>query len=163
MLPLAGGDDQAEDLLDRLILDVKAVSLLYPTEPELQDRLEEKMVRSNDESIRRFVKALQFRGGGQTGRLLIIAMGDLLLASLLVIAGAVILVPTVVGVNTLQGLVQFFAERASGSTAGSLLTPYLSFAEFAIGAMLVISAFYSLREAAANLKQAGISIKSGEA
>lgn len=160
---MAAAEDQAEDLLDRLILDVKAVSLLYATEAELQDRLDGMIVRSNDESIHRFVKALQFRGGGgQTGRLLIIAMGDLLLASLLVIAGAVILVPTVVGVSTLQGLVQFFAERASESTFGSLLTPYLSFVEFAMGALLVISAFYSLREAAANLKQAGISIKSGE-
>jgi hypothetical protein len=160
---LAAGEDQAEDLLDRLILDVKAVSLLYPTEAELQDRLEERMVRSNDESIRKFVKALQFRGGGgQPGRLLIIAMGDLLLASLLVIAGAVILVPTVVGVNTLQGLVQFFADRSSSGTVGSFLTPYLSFVEFALGAVLVISAFYSLREAASNLQQAGISIKSGE-
>jgi hypothetical protein len=160
---LAAGEDQAEDLLDRLILEVKGVSLLYPSEAELQEKLEGRMARSNDESIRRFVKALQIRGQGQTGRLLVIAMGDLLLASFLVIAGAVILVPTVVGVNTLQGIVQFFAERTSGSTTGSLLTPYLSFVEFAVGAILVISSFYSLREAAANLKQAGIAIKSGEA
>lgn len=159
---MASNEDQTEELLDKLILQVKAFSLLYGSEGELRERLEGKVLESHDEAVKRFVRALQTGGRGQTGRLVAIALGELLFASLLVVAGTVVLVPTVVGVNTLQGLVEFFLERAAGNSGGSLLTPYLSFVEFAIGVILVIAAFFSLREAASNLRQAGVTIKSGE-
>ena len=160
---MADSDDRAENILDNLVLQAKAFSLLYGSEEELRERLEGRMIDSSDEAIRRFVKALQTGKKVQTGRLLAIALGELLFASLLVVAGSVVLVPTVVGVDTLQGLVQFFAERAGGSSGGAFLTPYLSIVEFVIGALLIVSAFFSLREAAANLKDAGATIRSGEA
>jgi len=34
--------------------------------------------------------------------------------------------------------------------------------EFGVGILLMLSAFFALREAALNLKQAGLSVKSGE-
>ena len=151
-----------EDLLDRLVLEIKAVSLLYGSEAELRDKLGSKVTESNDESIRRFVKALQTEGPVQTGRRLALALGELLTAAILVVAGAVVLVPTVVGVNTLSSLAQYFAERTSGAVGTSPLSPYLSFMEFGVGVVLLLAAFFSLREAALNLKQAGLAVKSGE-
>jgi hypothetical protein len=156
------GDEANQDLLDRLILEIKAVSLLYGNEAELRETLEGKITKSHDESVRKFVDALQNRKAPHSGRLLAIAMGELLLASLLVVGGTVVLVPTVVGVNSLAGLVQYLGERASEGAAGSLLTPYLSFAEFVVGVVLVLSAFFALREAASNLKEAGLTVRSGE-
>lgn len=158
---MATNEDQVEDLLDRLILQLKAFSLLFPSEAELREKLEARILESDDESIRRFVRALHTKERVQTGRLVAIALGELLLASILVIGGTLILVPSVVGVNSIDGLLRFFAERVSGSTAGSILTPYLSFVEYAIGVVLVLAAFFSLREAASNLKHAGVSIESG--
>ena len=151
-----------EDLLDRLVLEIKAVSLLYGSEAELRDKLGSEVTESNDESIRRFVKALQTEGPVQTGRRLALALGELLTAAILVVAGAVVLVPTVVGVNTLSSLAQYFAERTSGAVGTSPLSPYLSFMEFGVGVVLLLAAFFSLREAALNLKQAGLAVKSGE-
>jgi hypothetical protein len=159
---LAAGDEQAEDLLDRLVLQVKAVSLLYGSEAELRGKLEGKLVEAHDESIRRFVNALQMGGGGRTGSLVIVALGELVLASLLVVAGTVVLVPTVVGINTLSGLAQYFSQRVSTVVGASFLTPYLSFIEFVIGVVLVLSSFFTLREAAAHLKEAGLAVKTGE-
>lgn len=145
-----------------MILEIKAVALLHGTEAELRERLEGRIVESHDENVQRFVKALQTDRPRATGRLLAIALGELLMASILVVAGTVVLVPTVVGVNTLAGLVQYFAERAAGTAIGSPLSPYLAFVEFAVGVLLMLSAFFSLREAALNLRQAGLAIKSGE-
>ncbi len=161
-LPLTSDENGSDELLDRLILEIKAVSLLYGTETELRDRLEGKLVESHDESVRRFVEALQTGGPAETGRRLALALGELLTAAILVMAGAVVLIPTVVGVNTLSNLVQYFAERTSGALGTSPLSPYLSFMEFAVGVVLLLSAFFALREAALNLKQAGLSVKSGE-
>jgi len=159
---LTADESGAEDLLDRLVLDIKAISLLYGSETELRDKLGSKVTESNDESIRRFVKALQTEGQVQTGRRLALALGELLTAAILVVAGAVVLVPTVVGVNTLSSLVQYFAERTSGAVGTSPLSPFLSFMEFGVGVVLLLAAFFSLREAALNLKQAGLAVKSGE-
>ena len=159
---MAADESRTEELLDRLILEIKAVSLLYGSDAELRDRVESKITESNDESVRRFVKALQTEGPVQSGRKLALALGELLTAAILVTAGAVVLVPTVVGVNTLASLVQYFAERTSGTVGTSPLSPYLSFMEFGVGVVLLLAAFFSLREAALNLKQAGLAVRSGE-
>ncbi len=148
--------------MDRLILEIKAIALLYGSETELHEKLEDRVMESHDEDVQRFVKALQTDRPRATGRLLAIALGELLMASILVVAGMVVLVPTVVGVSTLSGLVQYFANRAAGTVMGSPLSPYLSFVEFAIGILLMLSSFFALREAALNLRQAGLAIKSGE-
>jgi len=159
---LATDESRTEDLLDRLVLEIKAVSLLYGSEAELRDRLESKIAESNDESIRRFVGALQTERHVQTGGRLALAFGELLTAAILVIAGAVVLIPTIVGVNTLSSLTQYFAQRTSGTIGTSPFSPYLSFMEFGVGVLLLLSAFFALREAALNLKQTGLSVKSGE-
>lgn len=159
--PLTNDEAKTEDLLDRLILEIKAVSLLYGTEEELRERLEAKITESHDENVRKFAKALQSRPGETRGRLAL-ALGELLTAAILVVAGTVVLVPTVAGVNTLSSLIQYFAERTSGTLATSPLSPYLTFMEFAVGAVLLLSAFFSLREAAVNLRRAGLAVRSGE-
>jgi len=161
-LLLATDETRTEDLLDRLVLEIKATSLLYGSEAELREKLERKIAESDDENVRRFVKALQVEGPVQTGRKFALALGELLTAAILVVAGAVVLIPTVAGVNTLSSLVQYFSERTSGTVGTSPLSPYLSFMEFAVGVVLLLAAFFSLREAALNLKQAGLAVKSGE-
>lgn len=150
-------------MLDRLVLEVKAVALLYGSDAELREKLGSRLTDSHDEGVRRFVGALQGQRRRETGRLLAIAVGELVMASLLVVAGTIVLVPTVVGVNSFAGLGQYLAERVGGSTVGSLLSPYVSFIEFALGVTLVLSAFFALREAATNLKEVGLAVKSGEA
>ena len=155
-------ETKAEDLLDRLILEIKAVTLLYGSESELKSKLEDRVTGSHDEDVQKFVKAVQVGKQKKTGRLVAIALGELVLASVLVVAGAVVLVPTVVGEKTLSSLVQYFAQRVSGSLASSPLSPYLSFMEFVLGLALVLSALFALREAASNLKEAGLAVKPGE-
>ena len=159
---MSAGETRSEDLLDKLILDIEALALLYGTEAELREKLEGKVLESHDENMRKFVKALQTEGPRETGRRFAIALGELLMASLLVVGGAIALVPTVVGASTLSSFVQYFAERASGTVGSSQLSPYVSFVDFGIGVLLMLSAFFALREAALNLKKAGLAVKTGE-
>jgi hypothetical protein len=160
--PLTSDEAKTEDLLDRLVLEIKAMALLYQSEEELRGRIEEKIIGSHDENVRRFVTALQSHGPEESRGRLALALGELLTAAILVVAGVAVLVPTVAGVDTLSSLVQYFAERTSGTLGTSPLSPYLSFMEFAVGAVLLLSAFFALREAALNLRRAGLAVKSGE-
>ena len=148
-------------MLDRLLLEAKGISLLLGSDAELRSALASRLIESHDESVRRFVKAMQTKKPAETGRLLVIALGELVMASLLVLAGTVILIPTIVGVNSYASLVQYFTE-ASGVLGDSPLSQYLSFIEFGLGVVLMLTAFFSLREAAQNLKQAGLSVRPGE-
>ena len=159
---MATDEARTEDLLDRLILEIKAVALLYGSEEELRDRLQGRIMESHDESVRKFVTAIQAHPGETRGRVAL-ALGELLTAAILVVAGAVVLIPTVAGVDTLSSLAQYFAERTSGTLVTSPLSPYLTFMEFAVGTVLLLSAFFALREAALNLRRAGLAVKSGEA
>lgn len=159
---MTSDEAKTEDLLDRLTLDIKAMALLYQSEEELRERIDEKIIESRDENVRRFVRALHSDGPEETRGRLALAVGELLTAAILVIAGAVVLVPTVGGVGTLSSLVQYFAERTSGTVGTSPLSPYLTFMEFAVGVVLLLSAFFALREAALNLRRAGLAVKSGE-
>jgi hypothetical protein len=90
------------------------------------------------------------------------ATGELLLASLLVVAGTVALIPSVVGINTPQGFIQYFVTSTSNTLGKSPLSGYLSFLEFGVGALLMLSAFYVLRQAAFNLRAADILVKPRE-
>ena len=138
------------------------MALLYQSEEELRERIEEKVAGSHDDNVRRVVRALQSQGPEETRGRLALALGELLTAAILVVAGAVVLIPTVAGVGTLSNLVQYLAERTSGTVGTSPLSPYLTFMEFAVGVVLLLSAFFALREAAVNLRRAGLAVKSGE-
>ena len=159
---MANDETQKENLLDRLVLDIKAATLLYGSESDLRDDLHTKIAGSHDQSVQEFVKALQLERPSRAGKLLAIALGELVMTSILVVAGAVVLVPTAMGLNTVGSLAQYYASRVNGSISASPLSPYISFVEFAIGVLLVLSAFFALREAASNLKEAGFTARSGE-
>jgi hypothetical protein len=159
---LSSAEKGTEEMLDRLLLEAKGISLLLGSEAELKAALDRKLIESHDEGIRRFVKAMQTKKPSGTGRLLAIALGELVMASLLVVAGTVVLIPTVAGVSSYSGLVQYFTDRVSAVLGSSQLSPYLSFIEFGFGVVLMLTAFFSLREAALNLKQAGLTVRPGE-
>lgn len=160
---MSSSERRSQELLEKLILDIKALVLLQPSDKALKEQIQAGIVRSNDESILKFVDSLQSVKKPGSSRLVVIALGELTFASLLVLVGAVALIPTVVGASTPADLVRYFADHLYGGIGNSPLSPYVSAIEFAIGAVLMLSAFYTLRQAAMNLKEAGLSIKSGEA
>jgi preprotein translocase subunit Sec61beta len=159
---LSSGEKRSDDLVDKLVLDIKALALLSGSEADLKEKLRGKVVESHDESIEKFLKAVQKGPKPETGRLLAVAIGELVLASLLVLAGTLSLIPTVVGIDTPAGLVQYFAERTYGAIGFSPFGQYVSVVGFVLGALLILSAFYTLRQAAINLREAGLSVKTGE-
>jgi hypothetical protein len=160
---LSASRRRTDDLIDRLILDIKALVLLQDSDAELRGRLQEKLAESGDDSVKRFVDALQSGKRPGIGRLLIMALGELIMASILVLAGAVVLLPVFAGINTPSGLVKYFTAGLYTDIGNSPLSNYLPLIGFVIGAILMVSAFYALHQAALNLKEAGVAVRPGEA
>jgi hypothetical protein len=159
---LSANDRRIDELIEKLLLDIKGVVLLQGSDSELRERIQGRVAGSRDDSVQRFVAALQLGKRSGTGRLVVVALGELIVASLLVIAGAVVILPTVAGISTPSALIRYFTQQVYGGLGGSPLSGYVSLIEFVMGAFLLISAFYALRLAALNLKEAGVAVNSGE-
>jgi hypothetical protein len=159
---LAENDKRSDESLDKLILDIKALVLLHGQDTDLGAKLQSQILNSHDESVKSFAAALQAGRKHDAGRLAVIALGELLLASILILAGAAALAPNLVGISSPQQIVNYLLEQISGSLSNSPIYPYTSFIGFAVGALLLLSAFYTLRQAALDLRKAGLLVKPGE-
>jgi len=159
---LAENEERSDDLLDKLILDIKALVLLHGTDADLQTRLQNRIVHSHDESVNRFVSSLQVARKPDTTRLTVIAVGELLLASLLIVAGAVALAPNLAGASSPQAVLNYFISQISNSVSNSPIYQFASLVTFLVGTALLLSAFYTLRQAALNLREMGLILKQGE-
>jgi len=159
---LTVNDDRSDDLLDKLVLDVKAFVLLHGSDADLRSRLENRILNSHDESMQRFVSSLQAAHKPDTFRLAFIALGELLLASLLIVAGTVALAPNLAGASSPQAVLNYFVSQVSSSVSNSPLYSIASLMAFLVGIALLLSAFYSLRQAALNIREMGLLLKQGE-
>lgn len=149
-----------DELVSRLLLDVKALALINVSDASLRTTVRTSLLQSDDEQVRRFVKMVQSRKRTAGIGTLAIAVGELVLASFLAVAGIITFAPAMMGVDTPQKLVLYFSETLSAPLSSIFFTPVLPFLEFAFSVVLVIAAFYTLRQASVELQEAGMTIES---
>lgn len=154
-------DSQGSDLVSRIALDVKALALLNPSDSRLRELLKRELLESKDESIKRFVGLLQDNRERDLRGILAVALGELVLASFLTIAGIVAFIPNLIGVSTPRGFLDYISKSVPSMGSGPLFSaiPILG---FFFAALLMLGAFYTLRRAAINLRQAGLLIDPSE-
>ena len=159
---MSTNEKRTEEALEKLILDIKAFVLLQGSEGALQSKVWEQLAESHDEHVRQFIEAVQAGRRRRVGQLVVVGLGELVLASILVVAGTVALVPTVVGIGTPQQLLTYFGSQVLSSLVKSPLAPYAYTLEFLLGLFLLIAAFFTLRQAALSFKGMGLSIGASE-
>jgi hypothetical protein len=151
---MASRTSSSDEVLSRLLLDIKALMLLSGSSGTLPSEVREKIVSSHDEQISAFVAAIgtstKKSKGGKSA--LFIAISDMVLASILAVLGLALLAPSVVGLSSPTQLVSYFDQVVSAISTKSLSNPIIPAAEFLIAVVLLIGAFYSLRIAAENLR-----------
>jgi hypothetical protein len=150
-----------DELVARLKLDVKALTLLYESDADLRPVLERSFLESQEGYLTRFVGLLQSGRTSEDGGNLPVAVGEIVLASFLTIIGLAAFVPVMAGLSTPQQWLHYFSSAAGpGFTNGPLYfgVPLL---DFIFSALLLLGAFYSLRRAAKNLKSARLVLEPG--
>ena len=159
---MSSDGSRADDLLDRLVLDIKAIALLDDAEEGLRRKVKDTLLVTHDESVKRFVDSVQRSPDPQTGRLAAIAAGEIILASFLMVLGTVAIVPDMVGVRTPDGVLSYFLSGVSQQFVASPLYQFASVLSLVVGAALLTTAFYALRQAAGTLRRARLVPRSGE-
>lgn len=145
-----------EEILARLKLDVKALTLLYESDSDLRPVLEESLLESHETYLTRFVGLLQSRRPPEDGGSVPMALGEIVLASFLTVVGLAVLVPVMAGLTNPQQWVKYFSGAVTQSRSSGPLYLGVPLLDFAFSAMLLLGAFYTLRRASKNLKDAGL-------
>ena len=145
-------------MVDRLILDIKALVLLSEDDAKLTQTVHENIVESHDEQVVRFISLIRPIGNaeGRRGPFLT-ALGELVLASFLIIVGLSLLAPSLMGIQSPDQLFAYFTEIVSGISANSFSNPLIPVLDFLFALIMLLSSFYLLRHASVGLRQAGLS------
>ena len=155
-------DEKAGDeVVARLKLDVKALTLLYESDADLRPVLERSLLESQEGYVTRFVGLLQSKRPSGDGGNLPVAVGEIVLASFLTIVGLAAFVPVMAGLSTPQQLFGYFSTALAPSFASGPLRLGVPLLDFVFSALLLLGAFYSLRRASKNLKNAGLILEPG--
>jgi hypothetical protein len=143
------------EILDNVVLNIKALMLLDTSEESLQQLIDTKLSNSHDEEIKRFLKLTRSSKNekGSTRDYFLVAIGELLIASFLIISGLATLLPSVFGLSSPQELVNFIAQITSKISVQTLSDPMVPGLELLLAILLLLGAFHAVRLAALNLRK----------
>ena len=144
----------SDRIVNQLLLDIKSLMLLNPSTESLRHVIDERIASSHDEQITDFVSLLQSRKSLNMKGAILAAIGEMVLASFLVIVGLAILAPSVVGFGSPNQLSNYFVQLVSSSVLTFAGSPVVPIVEFVLALVLILGAFYNLRLAAVNLQSA---------
>ena len=152
-----------DEILTRLLLDIKALMLLSNSDASLGSLVQDKIISSHDEQIVAFVSLLDSKKKPESGRsFLFIALGEMVFASILSVLGLALLAPSVAGLSSSSQLLSYFSQIVTAMSPTSFSNPIIPIGAFILAVLLLIGAFYNLRTAAANLKAISSTISSQE-
>lgn len=155
-------DHDSDQTASRLLLDIKALNALYPADTELRRVLERSLVDYTDDDVKRLTDAIHpARRVSRSGSVLI-AAGEILLASFLAILGIGAFAPSIMGFDSPQQLSSFFSSELASSFGSGPLSTSAPIVVLALSVLLIIGALYLLRRAATELKEAGLMETSGK-
>src|SRR5579863_4500211 len=107
---LSKDEKAGDEVIARLKLDVKALTLLYESDADLRPVLERSLLESQDGYMTRFVSLVQSRRPSEEGGNLPVALGEIVLASFLTIVGLAAFVPVMAGMSTPQQWLDYFSS-----------------------------------------------------
>jgi hypothetical protein len=157
---LSSDEKAGDEIVSRLKLDMRALALLHESDTELRPILERVFVESQDEYVTRIIRLLQARRTSKGEGNVPMALGEIVLASFLTIFGFAAIVPVMAGLSSPQQWLNYFSSALSPSLTSGPLYFGVPLLDFVFSVMLLLGAFYSLRQAAKNLKRAGLILES---
>lgn len=145
----------SDDIVSRIKLDIRALTLLYESDADLRPILEKALVESQDEYVTRFVRLVQPRRKEERTGSIPMALGEMVLASFLTIVGLSAFVPAMMGLSSPGQWTTYLSSVLAPSASGPVSSG-IPILDLVLAALLLVGAFYSLREAAKSLKNAGM-------
>ncbi|MEM3637650.1 MAG: hypothetical protein QXX17_01320 [Conexivisphaerales archaeon] len=154
-------DDASERLAGQILLDIKAFMIIQESDIKARQLIDRLILESHDEYINRFLRLFSRERSIRRGALVLAAIGELLLSSFLILGGFVLLAPAIAGFTTPNQLYNYFVQILTYLTSNGPLFPFARIIGFAIAALLLLAAVFTLRLAATSLSESGLMVQAG--
>jgi hypothetical protein len=144
--------------VEKLALDMKAVGLLYPSDADLRTVLASEVLDPRDQQVMRVVSSL---GAGKPKRglaTIIVALGELILTSFLMVGGVASIAGLFLGGTNPDMIIRYFGTAIGSDLASGPLYQLLPVLEVLLSVLLLVSSLYLLRRASLTLKEAGFGL-----
>ncbi len=142
-------------------MDIKALTILYPSDVALEGVLAKSFVDDSDDDVRRLTRAIMPERREDRRGSALIAAGEILFASFLAILGIGSFMPSMVGLGSPRQLFDFFAGQLAPSFGQGPLALAAPVIDLAFSFLLVVGALLLLRRASLELKEAGLVVETG--
>ncbi|MCL5438249.1 MAG: hypothetical protein M1148_03525 [Candidatus Thermoplasmatota archaeon] len=150
----SGKNDSFDNVLDQVILSIKGLMLLAPGTAGSSNMIRKKISESLDDDLRNFASLVSVKRSHKVGSMVLMAIGEIIIASFLILMGALLAIPPVLTGGS--GGLQSFLSATGTALSYSGSSVISSMVDFFLSIILLLSAFYSIREAARSLNEAGI-------
>lgn len=148
-------DQGLDEEIDELVLSVKAVMLLCGNSVECRNNLRDRIQSMHDDEINDFIDIFHKPQRGVVPQISM-AIGEILLASILLFVGVAILTPALVGFSGPDSFLHYFVSTQVALINAVPYFPFVLLTDFIIAIGLLSAAFYALRESAEKIENAGL-------
>ncbi|MGC8505460.1 MAG: hypothetical protein ACP5NK_01960 [Thermoplasmata archaeon] len=151
--------DSFDNLVNQAVLDIKAMMILSSTVQDPASVIKKKFIESPDEDIRNFRVMLSESIPTRQNVVFVMGIGEMLLAVFLSVFGLIFSIPAVLGYHSMSTAGSYFQGIQDGLYQLSSSYPITVFLDFVIAVLLLVAAFFSLKQAAYELKRVGLRIQ----
>jgi len=151
--------DPAEEdaAVERVVFEITALKKLVGESSEAAaDRLRNRLLASHDDVLKQLVSPPErYQPKRPLGDFLIGA-GELIFSAFLVIIGLILIVPSILGIESRGDFARYLADIALGLSSPGLSDSLVGALGFGLALFLLLAALYTLGRASRNLKQSGL-------
>ncbi len=144
-----------DESVGEMILSIKAVMLLCGNSVECQDQVRERVSSRQDAEVNSFIELFQKPRENIVPQL-VMAAGEILLASFLLFFGLGLISPALVGFQGPDAFLNYFISTEVSLVNAIPFSPFVILIDFIIAIALLSAAFYAIRASAEKLAKAGL-------
>lgn len=161
MAVMQSSEDPSEKIANQILLDIKAFMIIQESEVKAKHTIQRLILEAHDEYVNRFLRLAGGEKKSSKTSHIIVAVGELILSSFLILGGLVLLAPFIANLSTPSQLYGYLSQVLLYLTSNGPLFPSARIIGFSLAALLLVSAMYTLRMASSSIKEAGLLVHSG--
>lgn len=150
--------DNFDTIVNKLLLDIKAMVLLSSTVPNSRERVRKSFQNSPDDEVKTFVEIVSTERKPRYIENVAMAAGEFVLSAFLLYFGFVLSVPVFLYQGNKSMIMTYFQSLESTVYASFGTYIALIAVDLLMSALLLVSSFYSLRVASREISKLGLQI-----
>ncbi|MCL5802812.1 MAG: hypothetical protein ACYCSA_07935 [Thermoplasmataceae archaeon] len=153
---MADKEEPLDPIMERLFLDIKSIMILGRNDAQVQNDMRRRIFDSYDEDVANFRELIQKGKPLEFKNLFFMATGEIIFSALLLLIGLNLLIPSIFSVADPSRILDYFKNFVITYSNSTGFFDIIIIVDFFISILMLVSAFYMLKQASGNLKEAGL-------